>query len=148
MTTREIPDHRARTVLGSGAPKFRAAGASPPREPGERDLAVPEADIFGWACTCGNGSSFAMTLRFANECVVKHVEAMARYAERELRLTFCSDPTATGVAALIGRLAGRIPALLGAEPAAATDEHRRDVVEQLTGAIAAIEKARRTIEPA
>jgi hypothetical protein len=147
MTIREIPDHRARTVLGPGAPEFRAAGASPPREPTARDLAVPEAEIFGWECTCGNGSSFPMTLRFADECVVKHVEAMARYAEREVRLTFTSDPTATGVAALIARLAGRIPGLLGADPAA-TDEHRRDIVEQLTGAIAAVEKAIRTIEPA
>jgi hypothetical protein len=145
MTTREIPDHRARTVLGPGAPEFRAAGASPPREPSERDLAVPEAEIFGWACTCGNGSSFPMTLGFADECVVKHVEAMARYAEREVRLTFSADPTATGLAALIGRLAGKIPALLGAD---ATDESRRDVVEQLTGAIAAIEDARKAIGPA
>ncbi|MDN3358748.1 hypothetical protein [Actinomadura sp. DC4] len=147
MTIREIPDHRARTVIGPGAPEFRTAGTPSPREPGGRELATPEAEIFGWDCTCGNGSSFPMTLRFADECVVKHVEAMARYAEREVRLTFTADPTATGVAALIGRLAGRIPALLNAD-SAATADHRRAVVEQLTGAIAAIEKARSTITPA
>lgn len=138
MTTRETSGHRARTVLGPGAPEFREADAPPPREPDAEDLATPEAEIFGWECSCGNGSSFPMILKFAEECVVNHVEAMARCAERDRRLTFGCDPTATGVAALIDRLAGRLPGLL----ADASDDDREEAVRRLTAAIAALEEAR------
>ncbi|GAA4145961.1 hypothetical protein [Actinomadura keratinilytica] len=137
--------HRVRLVVGrADPPSGGSSGVPGVRDVEPADLRDPDAEIFGWTCTCGNGSAFLHPLWRARQMAADHQETMERLALRgELvagAVPSVLPESAAEIAALITRLAQRLGALaLSVE----FEDDREIVLKHLGTAAAAIEMAQR-----